>query len=107
MKIHIDDVIAIQKTLIQIWQCHIDDWHNGAENFMTTRDPDGQVNNPTDNPTPTDYSQPASSSMENTDLPVPKNGHVLKLLPTGGVFCQKCGKMTQLLTQTSKTKDHQ
>ena len=27
-------------------------------------------------------------------LPVPRNGHIIKLLDAGGAFCQRCGKST-------------
>ena len=29
-----DTVILTQQVLVQIWQLHINDWYNGAENFL-------------------------------------------------------------------------
>ena len=94
----VDDVVLIQEKLVQFWQHHIADWHNGDENFMVIYD--GPVTSQSEtHPNATASNQPSSSTAAPAapPQPVPKNGHVLKLLPEGGVFCQLCGKSTKLL----------
>lgn len=78
-------------------QHHIADWCHGDENFLI-------ISKKPDNPQPIidipQSSDPnAASSSETVTLarPVPKNGHILKLMAEGGVFCQLCGKSTKLL----------
>ena len=73
----------IQKALVEIWQSHIDDWYSKPENFVIDISESFQPDNQDiDKPplTPSDH----ATSQE----PVARNGHVLKLIPEGGVFCQ-------------------
>lgn len=91
------DVVFVQDVLVQIWQHHIADWCHGEENFLII--PDNPDNPPPNSaiPPPTDSNAASSSNAALPARPVPKNGHILKLLPEGGVFCQLCGKSTKLL----------
>lgn len=97
MDMEMQDVVFVQDILVQIWQHHIADWCHGDENFLI-------ISKKPDNPQPIidipQSSDPnAASSSETVTLarPVPKNGHILKLMAEGGVFCQLCGKSTKLL----------
>jgi len=90
--ISIESVCEIQRVLVQIWQAHIDEWYNGAEKFHITPESD----NPAHESPAEQQPNPAGSSADKP-VPVPQNGHVLKLLDEGGVFCMKCGKSTKLL----------
>lgn len=92
MNISIDQVIEIQKIMVKIWQKHVQMWYN-------------DTNEPPSNPNPHPSTQPASSTdvsqdnpPENSNLnisPPVKRGHVLKLIPEGGVLCCRCGKQTK------------
>ena len=92
MNIATDQVIEIQKIMVKIWQKHVQMWYN-------------DTSEPPSNPNPNLSNQPASSTdicqdnppenpNLNNSLPV-KRGHVLKLIPAGGVFCCRCGKQTK------------
>ena len=68
----------IQNTLITIWQTHIEQWYGESD----TPQPQPTVKN---------------DSSDVTELPIVKRGHVLKLIPSGGVFCCRCGRSTKLI----------
>jgi hypothetical protein len=65
----------IQNTLITI---HIEQWYGESD----TPQPQPTVKN---------------DSSDVTELPIVKRGHVLKLIPSGGVFCCRCGRSTKLI----------
>ena len=68
----------IQNTLITIWQTHIEQWY-------------GESDTPQPQPTIT----PAAPATESQ--PIIKRGHVLKLIPSGGIYCCRCGRSTKLV----------
>ena len=84
--------IVIQKALVEIWQSHIQDWYEADENFLIL--PPDQPEAELIGNTPNLQTESAASSSAD---PVSKNGHILKISPDGGVFCQKCGKSTKFL----------
>jgi hypothetical protein len=92
-----DTVILTQQVLVQIWQLHINDWYNGAENFLIIPN---QITPHLPDLTDADRTLSSQSVSEPADRtvaePLPRNGHVLKIMYGGGVFCQKCGKSTKL-----------
>ena len=61
-----------------IWQTHIEQWY-------------GESDTPQPQPTVT----PAAPATESQ--PIIKRGHVLKLIPSGGIFCCRCGRSTKLV----------
>jgi hypothetical protein len=89
MNISEPQVIGIQKLLVQIWQRHIKNWYDTTDADPASR----QLQNSDIDADPA----PTSSATE-TDQPVAptiKKGHILKLIPEGGVFCCRCGKQTK------------
>ena len=64
--------------LITIWQTHIQQWYGES-----------------DLPQPQPTVKP--DSTDNSEHPIVKRGHVLKLIPSGGVFCCRCGRSTKLI----------
>ena len=95
----IDSLVVknVQKALVQIWQSHIDDWYNGSDNFLIVPEifpPTLQVAPAL--PMPSNSLEINQSTASSSSQPVPRNGHVLKIMDSGGVFCQKCGKSTKL-----------
>ena len=95
---HIDQdlVIAVQRTLVQIWQTHISEWHNSPENFLIIPNNVPVPDFTASHSTATSSHEPVAANPIPTSEPVSRNGHVLKIIETGGVFCQKCGKSTKL-----------
>lgn len=83
----------IQTILIMIWQKQVQDWYD-------TTDPDTETpNNPGPSsgqpPNQSDPSSPPEVNNNPPNQPSIKRGHILKLIPTGGVFCCRCGKQTK------------
>lgn len=82
----------IQSILFKIWQKQVQDWYDAtdpeeeipqnvdAQNSQPP--PDQPPNNPPVAPSPTN------------NLSI-KRGHVLRLIPSGGVFCCRCGRQTK------------
>ena len=99
-EISTQQVVIIQNSLIKIWQKHIQDWIEHADQFKLS-------NQPTSTDAPQDPQMPSASQSQpsnpnenpqtSTDRVVPKKGHILKLTDDGGVFCQLCGKTTKYL----------
>ena len=89
MNISESQVIGIQKVLVQIWQTHIKNWYDTTDTDPESRQPQ----NSDINADPA----PASSAAETEQPAAPtiKKGHILKLIPEGGVFCCRCGKQTK------------
>ena len=81
----------VQNTLISIWQKHIEEWYGKDED--------------TPQATVTHITEPhlEPTQFENPSAPIsavhqaPKRGHILKLIPTGGVFCCRCGLQTKII----------
>ena len=72
----------IQTSLVNIWQRHIQDWHNSQEQDSIQCLP----------PTQPTSSQLEPSAASSSTLPPEKNGHILQPMPEGtGMFCVKCG----------------
>ena len=79
MKISIISLERIQLALIKVWQAHIQDHYESIETH--------QIVTPVD-PRP-------QQELSTPSQPVARNGHVVQFIPTGGVFCVKCGKQTK------------
>ena len=86
-------IMGVQEVLIRIWQRQIQDWYDTTEDFpdvpqnpssSQTENHPSQGNEETTQPSGTQSSQPAI-----------KRGHVLRLIPSGGVFCCRCGMQTK------------
>ena len=81
-----DSVHIIQQSLINVWQAHVRQWYRidsiQYEHTVTHNVPD--------NP----HSDPPSQNTIG-DQPVIKRGHILRIIPSGGVFCVRCGKQTK------------
>ena len=83
-------VINVRKALVQIWQSHIDAWSKDFDNFLIVP----EISHSIIQAAPaipmlsssSDINLPAASS---SSQPVPKNGHVLKIMDSGGVFLPK------------------
>ena len=93
MIISVTQIKNIQSILIKIWQKQVQLWYDTTESNSTT--PNGPVINPASNPS---APNPTSSSPDVNPpniVPTIKRGHILKLIPTGGVFCCRCGKLTK------------
>ena len=70
-----DQIDCLQETLVTIWQQHIRSFY--AEDVNDT---------PATTPAqPSSSSQPANSTRT-------ANGHALAMLPSGGMWCRKCGR---------------
>ena len=96
---HIPDelIIKVQRILVEIWQSHVDDWYNSPENFLVVSSVSAQPQAEMD-PLPNYIESPSApqASASGESQPVPRNGHVLQIMDSGGVFCRKCGKSTKL-----------
>lgn len=91
-----DHVIALQQVLVQILQSHINDWYHGSDNFLIVPDNYQIPQHDPDHSMPPSSQDPPVVAAIPDSQPVSRNGHVLKIMETGGVFCQKCGKSTKL-----------
>ena len=91
MQISKDQIHIIQSTLVQIWQKHIQEWNGQDEDVQ----PHTVLHVPLNPPAPqVDSGSDANLQAEH---PAPKRGHILKLIPSGVVFCCRCGKQTKNL----------
>ena len=91
MKLSDDKVRAVQRSLVAVWQAHIAAFGDGVQELaeIIAETPSGQ---------PAGQQQPdagSTVSMTLTRQPADRRGHALKLIPSGGVYCQKCGKQTK------------
>ena len=87
-------IMEIQERLVCIWQKQVQMWYETIE--------------PTVNPTSSTPQAPENTHVDsshnndtithnNSASPAIKRGHVLRLIPEGGVFCCRCGKQTKNL----------
>ena len=72
---------SVQKSLVDVWQRHIQEWHSAEDVATFTLQP----------------SAPATAVPVPANVPVEKRGHVLKPTASGGIFCCKCGRQTQYI----------
>ena len=70
-----DQIQCLQETLVNIWQQHIRSFY--AEDVNDT---------PPSGPIPSNNNSQQNASIRQA------NGHALAMLPSGGVWCRKCGK---------------
>jgi hypothetical protein len=91
------DLHFIQNTLISIWQKHIEEWYGKGEDT-----PQATVEHVPDRNA--DHAQNENLPTANPSAhPAPKRGHILNLIPSGGVFCCRCGLQTKI-TQHQRLK---
>jgi hypothetical protein len=75
----------IQISLVNIWQRHIQDWHNAEDQVVITHAPSAPDSSTI---------APAEAASSSTTQPE-QNGHTLQPIPEGtGMFCVKCGIYT-------------
>jgi hypothetical protein len=77
---------TIQRSLINVWQAHVRQWY-GLDTPISEHTISPSVS----------AGAAASSNQSNPEesQPVIKRGHILRVIPSGGVFCVRCGKQTQ------------
>ena len=92
--------------IVAVWQAHITEWTEEAEAAFVARDAPhrdrseaqalpGIVSNAARSSAPDAPGSPVQAViLQDQLLPVPRNGHIIKLLDAGGAFCQRCGKST-------------
>ena len=98
-QISTQQVVAIQTSLIKIWQLHIQEWlESGNQNTIVRHDDKSSLGaeHPKSSADNSGTSVPTTRS-EPVEHVLPKKGHILKLTADGGVFCQLCGKTTKYL----------
>ena len=90
MKIAKADLHFIQNTLITIWKKHVEEWYGIAEDqpqAIIIKPPDMEHSS----------SHTIDDSASNSTHPAPKRSHILKIIPSGGVFCCRCGLQTKIM----------
>ena len=92
MNITEEQVMGIQNALVKIWQKHVQMWYGTTDSHDTPpfNNPDAPTNTTSENNLASSSTTPTAPSA-----PAIKRGHVLKLIPEGGVFCCRCGKQTK------------
>jgi hypothetical protein len=77
---------TIQRSMINVWQANVRQWY-GLDTPISEHTISPQV--------PVEAA--ASTNQSNTEEPQPviKRGHILRIIPSGGIFCVRCGKQTQ------------
>ncbi|CAE7248689.1 unnamed protein product [Symbiodinium sp. CCMP2592] len=103
MTFSIKEIKLIHRVLIDIWQKHIQEWHDGeVDDTGPPDDDDGGyqqrrsgVNSP---PGPSDTSMPAPDAVDGPPIPVDREqrGHRIRYFG-GSAYCVKCGATTSRL----------
>ena len=108
MSISETQIKNIQSILMKIWQKQVQLWYDTTDSNSTT--PNDPVINPATDPSDPNPTSSSPDVNPPNSVPTIKRGHVLKLIPTGGVFCCRCGKQAknqkhQILNKPCKFPD--